>query len=98
VAQSSSFGVVQNTVDTARAQLDDLTAELEAGTRFVARIERGVAALDGRLSEHQHQRDEVEQLARRLNDLRDSLRQQRILMKQLRECFDTLRRQIAGRP
>jgi predicted RNase H-like nuclease (RuvC/YqgF family) len=98
VAQSNAPGVVQNTVATARAQLDDLTAELEAGARFVARLGRGIAALDTRLNEHQQRRDEVEQLERRLVDLRDSLRQQRMLMKQLRECFDTLRRQIGGRP
>lgn len=90
-------GALHQTVAAARAQLDDLMAELEAGSRFVRRIESGVAALDGRVDQHQRHREEMGRLIQRLGDLRASMEQQRVLMKQLRECFDSLRRQLAGR-
>lgn len=89
--------MVNQTVVTARAQLDDLTAELEAGARFVDRIETGLAALDGRFASGRRRREELELLIQRLDDLRGSVRQQRALMTQLRECFDALRRQLAAR-
>ena len=92
----TSAGVTQ-TVATARAQLDDLLAELEAGSRFVERIQSGFAALNGHLSQSQRHREEMSHLLTRLGDLRASVRQQRMLMMQLRECFDALRRQF-GRP
>jgi predicted RNase H-like nuclease (RuvC/YqgF family) len=97
VGDNSPSGVVRQAVTTARAQLDDLLAELEAGARFVDRIQAGIASLDSRLAYQQQQRDEVEQLIRRIGELRASVQQQRVLMKQLRACFDTLRREAAGR-
>lgn len=89
--------MVNHAVATARAQLDDLMAELEAGSRFVDRIHSGVAALDGRQIRNPQQQVEMAELTRRLDDLRESVRQQRALMKQLRDSFDALRRQTAGR-
>jgi hypothetical protein len=93
----NSAGVLHDTVAAARAQLDDLLAELEAGARFVDGIERGVTSLDGRLTTSQRHRDEMERLIGRLAELRDSVRQQRALMMELRRSFDLLRRQTAGR-
>lgn len=98
VGVESSSGGVRQTVAAARAQLDDLLAELEAGARFVDGIERGIAALDKRVSDNYRNREEMEHLVGRLGDLRASVSEQRVLMKQLRECFDTLRRQIGSRP
>jgi predicted nuclease with TOPRIM domain len=88
---------VHQTVAIARAQLADLMAELEAGARFVDRIERDASALDDRLRTNLHQRDEMERLIGRLGELRDSLTQQRTLMIQLRGCFDVLRRALTTR-
>jgi hypothetical protein len=88
---------VSHAVATARAQLDDLMAELEAGARFAEKIQNGVAALDDRLIRNQHRQEEMARLVQRLTDLRASLQQQRALMAQLRESFDILRRQTAGR-
>jgi predicted RNase H-like nuclease (RuvC/YqgF family) len=96
VSGHTSSGVSQ-TVAIARAQLDDLMAELEAGARFVERIQSGLATLNGPVTQSQRNREELAQLATRLGDLRASVRQQRALMTQLREGFDTLRRQV-GRP
>ena len=96
VSGHTSSGVSQ-TVATARAQLDDLMAELEAGSRFVERIQSGFAALNGQMTQSQRHREEMTHLVTRLGDLRASVRQQRMLMTQLRVCFDTLRRQVGRR-
>jgi Mg2+ and Co2+ transporter CorA len=97
VGNSTPSDVVSHAVATARAQLDDLMAELEAGSRFVDKIDSGVAALDDRLIRNQQQQVELAELVRRLSDLRESVRQQRALMNHLRQSFDLLRRQTAGR-
>jgi predicted RNase H-like nuclease (RuvC/YqgF family) len=89
-------GDVRQTVVAARAQLDDLLAELEAGTRFVTRIERDFAGLENPMTGNQRGREEMRHLTEQLCELRGSLRQQRMLMTQLRQCFDTLRRQLDG--
>jgi predicted RNase H-like nuclease (RuvC/YqgF family) len=96
VGETSVSGVVHQTVATVRTQLDDLMAELEAGSRFVDRIQTDVAALDGRLVSKSRQREGLELLTRRLADLRGSVTQQRMLMTQLRECVDALRRLLAA--
>lgn len=97
MGRNSSSALVHQTVAIARAQLADLMAELEAGARFVDRIERDASALDDRLRTNLHQRDEMERLIGRLGELRDSLTQQRTLMIQLRGCFDVLRRALTTR-
>jgi predicted RNase H-like nuclease (RuvC/YqgF family) len=96
MSETSDFGVVHQTVAAVRTQLNDLMAELEAGSRFVERIQTGVAALDSRLVSNSRQREELELLTRRLAELRGSVTQQRMLMTQVRECFDALRRQLAA--
>jgi hypothetical protein len=96
VGSSLSPVGVSHAVAAARAQLDDLMAELEAGARFVEKIQSGVATLDDRLIRNQQQQAEMAQLVQRLSDLRASLAQQRALMAQLRESFDLLRRQTGG--
>lgn len=96
VGVHTSSGVSQ-TVAIARAQLDDLMDELEAGSRFVERIQSGFAAVNSHLTQSQRRREEEAHLVTRLGDLRASVQQQRVLMTRLRECFDTLRRQV-GRP
>jgi hypothetical protein len=96
VGVNTSPGVSQ-AVATARAQLDDLTAELEAGSRFVERIQSGFSTLNGHLLHSQRLREDVAHLVSRLGDLRASVGQQRVLMTQLRECFDTLRRRVGRR-
>jgi hypothetical protein len=97
MGNSLSPAGVSHAVATARAQLDDVMAELEAGARFADKIQRGVAALDDRLLRNQQRLAEMAQLVERLSDLRASLRQQRALMAQLLESFDILRRQTGGR-
>jgi hypothetical protein len=74
----------------ARTQLDDLQSELEAGGRFVQKLQGDVAVLNGRaVGDHIK---ETQSLLARLAELRASVRAQRWLMRQLRGSLDDLRR------
>ena len=89
-----STTVIRETLGTARAQLDDLQAELEAGTREADKIANCAATLDTVTTQHCEAEDELSRLQQRTAGLCASLREQRALMKQLRESFDHLRRHV----
>jgi predicted RNase H-like nuclease (RuvC/YqgF family) len=89
-----SATVIRETLGTARAQLDDLQAELEAGTRQAEKIMDCAAALDAVTTERREAEQQLTILLRRTSELRASLREQRALMKQLRDSFDHLRRHV----
>lgn len=84
--------VMKQAVVAARARLDDLQAELEAGARFAQKIECDLAALSGRITHRGF--GEIEDLMSRLAALRASVRAQRRLMSELRGSLDYLRQHM----
>jgi chromosome segregation ATPase len=94
-----STTVIRETLGTARAQLDDLQAELEAGTRQADKIANSAAALDLDVvnvvkDQQSEAQAELSVLRTRAAELRASLREQRELMRQLRDSFDSIRRHV----
>ena len=87
-----SATVIRDTLGTARAQLDDLQAELEAGTREAEKIMNCAAALDAATARRRECEEELSKRRLLAEDLRASLREQHDLMRQLRDSFDHLRR------
>jgi hypothetical protein len=82
---------IKQSIVAARAQLDDLQSELEAGARFARKLEGYVAVLNNGRTVGNHLK-EAQGLLDRLAELRASVRAQRWLMRQLRGSLDDLRR------
>jgi chromosome segregation ATPase len=89
--------VIRDALGTARAQLDDLQAELEAGNRQAQKLLNCAFALDGAAAEHRTTAEQLSRLRERAADLQESLREQRALMNQLRDSLNDLRRHFSRR-
>jgi hypothetical protein len=89
--------VIQETLVAARAQLDDLQAEVEEGTRQAEKILKWAASMDLVSAEQRDMAQKLSKLNERASDLRASLEEQRALMSQLRGSLNNLRRQFSRR-
>jgi predicted RNase H-like nuclease (RuvC/YqgF family) len=76
-----------------RTCLEDLQAEIEAGSRALESIETGAAEIRTSLTEnHLKQASLAGQLVRRINELRKSVAEQRVRMHELRQAIRGPRR------
>ena len=76
-----------------RTCLEDLQAEIEAGSRTLESIETGAAEIRASLTEnHLKQASLAGQLVLRINELRQSVAEQRLRMHELRRAIRGPRR------
>jgi len=84
-------------VSTARTQIEDLQAELEAGARCVDRIQSDVKTIDGRTLNYFRQTARMTALLESAEELKKSIREQQDLLRDLRRSVDQVRQSIRER-
>jgi chromosome segregation ATPase len=82
---------LDDAADLLETRLDDLQAEMEAGTRCVTKLRDEAAGRDGRLGTALRTAQQTGELMHRVAELERSIRQQRLLMRHLRKEVRTLR-------
>jgi hypothetical protein len=87
----SSVDELQLSLTAARACLEDLQAEIEAGSRYVERIHADAHTIDRRVLTYQRGCERLEALRRCAADLKASILEQRGLLRDLRRSIDEMR-------
>jgi len=88
---------LRESIATVRTQIEDLQAELEAGSRCVDRIHADVKTIDGRVVNHVLQAARMTALLECASDLKKSIRDQRTILCDLRKSVDQVRNWIRAR-
>jgi chromosome segregation ATPase len=83
-----------DTIELIETGLDDLQAEMEAGSRHMIRAREELKALDERIAPVVAKRERMGDLKERLADILGSMRQQRALVRDLRTEVRRLRNRI----
>jgi hypothetical protein len=86
---------LKDAAELVETRLDDLQAEMEAGSRCATRLGEEAADLDGRLAISLRTAERTGELLRRVGELHRSLHQQRALMRHLRIEVRSLRVKLA---
>jgi hypothetical protein len=86
--------VIRETLGRARAQLDDLQAELEAGSREAEKVLDCAHRIERSADGQRQTADALVRLRRRAIELRRSPSEQRALMRQLRDSLNSIRREL----
>ncbi|HEX2442665.1 MAG TPA: hypothetical protein VHJ77_01875 [Vicinamibacterales bacterium] len=94
VSRVNASSIIRETLGTARTQLNDLQAELEAGSREAEKVLDCAHRIEQCVDGQRQAADALVRLQRRAIELRRSLSEQRALMRQLRDSFDSIRRQL----
>jgi predicted nucleic acid-binding Zn-ribbon protein len=94
VSRVNASTVIRETLGAARAQLDDLQAELEAGSREAEKVLDCAHRMEQYADGQRLAADALVRLRRRAIELRRSLTEQRALMRQLRDSFNSIRREL----
>ena len=85
---------LRESIATARTQIEDLQAELEAGARFVDRIHADVKTIDDRVINHVRQTARMRALLGCASELKKSIRDQQAILRELRRSVDQLRHSL----
>lgn len=91
-----SADALHSSLTAARTCLEDLQAEIEAGSRCAERIHVN-ATIDDRVLLHQQEAARLGALRRCAEDLKASIAQQRGILQELRRSIDELRRAMRNR-
>jgi bacterioferritin-associated ferredoxin len=85
---------LHDSIATARTQIEDLQAELEVGARCADRIHADVKIIDDRVMNHLRQASRMTALLVSADELKKSIRDQRNILRDLRQCVDRVRQSI----
>jgi predicted RNase H-like nuclease (RuvC/YqgF family) len=88
---------LRESIATARTQIEDLQAELEAGARCADRIHADVKTIDDRVMHHIRQTTRMTALLECASELRKSIQDQRAILGDLRRSVDKVRQSIRRR-
>jgi hypothetical protein len=88
---------LRESIATVRTQIEDLQAELEAGARCADRIHADVKTIDGRAINQAYQFARITALLDCASELRQSIRDQRTILRDLRSSIDQVRQSIRER-
>lgn len=88
---------IRECLDTARAHLDDLQSEIEAGARCADRIHDGARTIDSRMLTALQSAARLEALRDCVTELRGSIAEQRTILRGLRTSVNQLRQSLRGR-
>jgi predicted RNase H-like nuclease (RuvC/YqgF family) len=88
---------LRESIATVRTQIEDLQAELEAGSRCADRIHADVKTIDDRVMTYVAQTARMTALLECAQELKKSIRDQRTILRDLRTSIDQLRQSIHER-
>ena len=88
---------LRESIATVRTQIEDLQAELEAGSRCADRIHADVKTIDGRVVNFISHTARMTALLESAADLKTSIQDQRAILRDLRTSIDQVRRSIRER-
>lgn len=88
---------LRESIATARTQIDDLQAELEAGARCADRIHADVTTIDDRVTNRIRQTARMTALLECASELKKSIQDQRAILRDLRRSVDQVRQSIRRR-
>jgi predicted RNase H-like nuclease (RuvC/YqgF family) len=86
-----SHAATLESIATARAHLDDLQAEIEAGARCAERLRADAGEIDSRVVTYIRQTARLHALVNCTDELRASIAEQRTILRDLRKSIDRLR-------
>ena len=87
---------LHDSMATVRTQIEDLQAEVEAGARCADRIHTDVKIIDDRVMNHFRQAGRMTALLESAEELKKSIRDQRRILRGLRQSVDLVRQSIRG--
>ena len=85
---------LHDSISIVRTQIEDLRAELEAGARYADRIHADVKIIDDRVVNHLRQTARMSALVESADELKKSIRDQRGILRDLRQSVDRIRQSI----
>lgn len=88
---------LRESIATVRTQIDDLQAELEAGSRCADRIHADVKTIDDRVMTHARHTARMTALFECVSELTKSIRDQRTILRDLRRSIDQVRQSMRER-
>lgn len=88
---------LRESIATVRTQIEDLQAELEAGSRCVDRIHADVKTIDDRVMSYISQTARMTALLECATELKKSIQDQRTILRDLRRSINQVRQSIRER-
>jgi predicted RNase H-like nuclease (RuvC/YqgF family) len=90
--------VLRESTATVRTQIEDLQAEMEAGARGARRIHTEARIIDDRVMDHIRHTARLASLVERATEMKKSIEEQQVILRDLRTAFDRLRQSMRKHP